>query len=83
MESGQFLECVFVEGPARLTGVRRDRVDRYFLEVGAVDLTQSSVSPPSAAASVDGHRRRLPERAGAARSGVPPDPDPTAPWFVR
>ncbi len=41
---GQFLERLFVEGQARLARVGRDRVDRHFLEIGAVDRAESGVA---------------------------------------
>ena len=37
---GQFVECVLIKGPARLTLVRSDHPDFYFVEVGSGDLPQ-------------------------------------------
>ena len=62
---GELLECVFVEGQARLTGVRRDRADRHFLEVGAIDRTESAVAVGrrTTAVRVDGVAGGGPDRA--------------------
>src|SRR5215472_13296166 len=40
---GQFVEALVIKGTPWLPRVRRDGVDRYFLEVGAGDWTQGCV----------------------------------------